>query len=182
MKHNPIATTEWLAVRDALWLFRYANGRMVCESSLIDRLLEMGEVYGASGHWIAAELRKLHADLERMERFTPYAPGWFEALIGRLLWERNQVEDPTGLVAIIAEHKSMEIAATERRAQEFLGAVAGDRHQALQMCLSQIRGLGAAEASVLMQCALWMVREGWSVAIQRKAPVVEFGAERRKKA
>ncbi len=178
-RQKVIASTEYMAVRDALLLFRYADGRTVDPHGLTERLLDMGAARGTSGHCIAAELRKLFEDLERMKRFVPYAPGWFEALVGRLLYERTQYVDPIDVIEPLAEHADLARHCERERAEEFL-QIAGSRFAAIQLCWGQIKGSRPVQASLLTQCALWMLSEGWGAVVPRKAPVMEFGEGKKK--
>lgn len=195
MKDEPIASTEYLAIRDALLQFRYCDGRPVDphERNLVNDLLQLGETYGANGHYIARELEKLLHQVQVMPLTTPERPGWFIATIESRLKRRTHATasnlatapDPEArrVLGGLMDHATLEIAPEERRAREFERLANGNRWQAMQDCMSQIAGSDALEGGVLIGVALWMVREGWSLEFPRKAPVVEFGQrDERKKA
>lgn len=193
---EPIASTEYLAIRDALLQFRYCDERPVDphERNLVNDLLQLGETYGANGHYIARELEKLLHQVQVMPLTAPEKPNWFIATIEARLKRRTDASrvnlpatkspEAQRLLAPLMEHATLEIAPEERRAREFERLAGGNRWQAMQDCMSQIAGSDPVEGGILIGVALWMVREGWSLEFPRKAPVVEFGQshEERKKA
>lgn len=193
MKDEPIASTEYLAIRDALLQFRYCDGRPVDphERNLVNELLQLGETYGANGHYIARELEKLLHQVQVMPLTAPERPAWFVATMESRLKRRTHATasnlatapDPEArrVLGGLMEHSTLEIAPEERRAREFERLAGGNRWQAMQDCMSQIAGSDPVEGGVLIGVALWMVREGWSLEFPRKAPVVEFGGREGKK-
>lgn len=189
MKDELIASTEYLAVRDALLQFRYCDERPVDphERNLVNELLQLGETYGANGHYIARELEKLLHQVQVMPLTAPEKPNWFIATIEARLKRRTDAsrvnlpatKSPEAALLIpLMDHTTLpgalEPSPAEIRARQYLKRSDGIKFQAVQAIIGAVRGSGPLESAGLLEALFWMLKEGWNREFPVSGTVVKF--------